>query len=110
MINISLNGWIDRHLEWTDVKARYVSLCPTGDRIQDLSLATFCLDILIEAVTKTFLGKVIYDIEPELSGALLDFNPDAWMLVFKYPHGKNRRLGKERRGIFPGSIAAKLVN
>ncbi|KAB8300568.1 hypothetical protein EYC80_000726 [Monilinia laxa] len=99
VINISLNGWIDRHLEWNDVKARYLTLCPTGDRIRHLSLSAFCSDVLIEAVTKTFFGKVIYDIEPELSGALLGFNTDAWMLVFKYPHGKNSRLGKARKKI-----------
>ena len=35
--------------------------------------------------------------EPDLVQAMLDFNDDAWMLIFQYPQSRDSKLHKARR-------------
>ena len=97
IINDSLTGYIDHYLEWSELTNAYKS--QSGNSINNLSLSALCSDVLVGAVTKSFFGPGIYEIEPNMTKALLDFNQDAWMLVFQYPQGPNSRLKKARRRI-----------
>lgn len=82
---------------WESLADRY-ELTPSG-RLEGVSLKGLCDVILVDAITRTLFGDGIYEIEPNLTKCLLDFNDGAWMLVFKYPLAGVPKLQKSRDNI-----------
>lgn len=68
---------------------------PTGI----MSLKDFCASVLVDSLTRTLFGEHIRYLEPNIVQYLLDFNDDAWMLVFKYPQSANSKLNVARNKI-----------
>ena len=62
-----------------------------------VSLKDFCAEVLIDALSRTMFGDRIYEIEPDLVQNMVDFNEDAWMLMFHYPQSPDSKLHKARR-------------
>lgn len=52
---------------------------------KQISLMEWCGEVLIGGATKAMFGDELLRIEPELISTFMDFNDDAWMLLFKYP-------------------------
>ena len=91
----SLLGYINGSLRWESVSQRGVAM-------SKVSLKDFCADILVDALTRTLFGDRILEVEPELVKSLLDFNDDAWMLIFHYPQSAASKLMKARHKILQG--------
>ena len=88
----TLLGHINKSLRWENVPER-------GMAMSKVSLKDFCADILVDALTRTLFGDRIFELEPNLVQHLLDFNDDAWMLIFHYPQSAKSKLSKARRNI-----------
>lgn len=69
-----------------------------------LSLKDFCASVMVDSLTRTLFGEHIRYLEPEIVQCLLDFNDDAWMLVFKYPQSANSKLNSARNKILKGFV------
>lgn len=95
--------YISESLRWETVSARYPLLHPGS--ANRLSLKDFCAEVLVDAITRTFFGDRIYEVESELVQNLLDFNDDAWMLIFKYPQSSASKLSKARQKILRAFVA-----
>ncbi|MCJ1244327.1 hypothetical protein MMC30_001525 [Trapelia coarctata] len=52
---------------------------------KQISLMGWCGEVLIGGTIKAMFGDRLLQIEPELRSIFMDFNEDAWMLLFKYP-------------------------
>ena len=96
VINETLLGKIDRSMRYKHVETRY------GPSSKSISLADFCGEVLVDAITRTLFGERIYDFEPNLVRHLLNFNEDAWMLVFQVPQSTESRLNVARSHILKG--------
>lgn len=75
-----------------------------GSSTRVLSLKDFCASVLVDALTRTLFGEHIRNLEPNIVQCLLDFNDDAWMLVFKYPQSANSKLNVARNRILKGFV------
>ena len=87
----SLFDYIDDSLHWEKLASRY------GGTINRVSLSDFCAEILVEALSRTMFGDRIFELEPDLIQSMVDFNDDAWMLIFQYPQPPGSRLHVARR-------------
>lgn len=96
-INRTLLGYISRSM--TQDMARSMQTGVATEGVCSISLNSFCSTILVDAVTRTLFGDGIYEIEPDMTQCLLDFNYDAWMLVFQYPQAANSKMIKARQKI-----------
>ena len=95
----TLLGHMNDLLERESVKAHY------GASVVSVSLRDLCGRILVDALTRTLFGKGIYDVEPNIVQYIIDFNQDAWMLVFKYPQSPGSRLNRARDMILNAFVA-----
>lgn len=68
-----------------------------GGATSRIPLTRFCGEILVEALGRAMFGSQGFDMEPDLVQAMLDFNDDAWMLIFQYPQSHDSKLHKARR-------------
>ena len=87
----SLFGHLDQSLRWGSLLSRY------GRSTNRISLKDFCADILVDALSRSMFGNRIFELEPELIRCMIDFNDDAWMLIFKYPQAADSKLHISRR-------------
>ena len=95
----TLLGHIDNMLERENVKAHY------GASVNSVSLKDFCGRIMVEALTRTLFGNGIFDVEPNIVQYIIDFNQDAWMLVFKYPQPAGSKLNRARDMLLNAFVA-----
>ena len=95
MFSGKLLGCLGESLHWGKLSTRYGPPC--SGWIMKVSLQDLCGEVLVDAITRTFFGDRIYDTEPEMIQNLLDFNDDAWMLIFHYPQKKGSKLHKARQ-------------
>ena len=86
----TLLGHISALLDKKSVRAQF------GPSTMSVSLKDFCSRILVDALTRTLFGSGIYDVEPNMVRYLLDFNEDAWMLVFQYPQSARSKLNTSK--------------
>ena len=98
--NISevLLGNIDASLRWENVYRRY------GVATTRISLMDFCSEVLDDALSRTLFGDRIYEAAPDLVQNLLDFNDDAWMLIFHVTQSADSKLKKARSKILEGFV------
>ncbi len=87
---------IDASLCWESIYRRY------GVETTRISLKDFCSEVLVDALSRTLFGHRIYEAAPDLVQNLLDFNDDAWMLIFHYPQSAESKLKKSRSKILEG--------
>ena len=78
------------------------SVCAANHRVSEsdlrsISLLSFCSNILVDAVTRALFGDGIYELKPDMTQHLLEFNQDAWMLIFQYPQRSGSRVNVVRR-------------
>lgn len=64
-----------------------------------VSLKDFTRTALVDAITASMFGDHLHRIEPNMTRYMLDFNDDAWMVVFRYPQTLARRLSQCRQKI-----------
>ncbi|KAL9124010.1 MAG: hypothetical protein Q9217_006617 [Psora testacea] len=75
-----------RHVDWKSGKT--------------VRLMDFCADVALTTMTRSFFGHLIYDIEPDFSQNLYDFNEQAWKtLTTPYPRFAARKLHRAKHGI-----------
>ena len=85
---------LDASLHWERLNSTYTS----GS--EPVALMGFCADILLTELTQVLFGQLVYDIQPELTRQLYDFNEDSWkILVFEYPKFAARRAANAKDGI-----------
>lgn len=96
-LNSTLLGHISRLM--TQDMAQTMQKRGATDGLRSISLNSFCSTILVEAITRTLFGDGIYEIEPNMTQCLLEFNADAWMLVFQYPQAANSKMNQARKKI-----------
>lgn len=82
----------------------YDGSCGKGPPTGVLSLRGFCASVLVDALTRTLFGEHMRHLEPNIVQYLVDFNDDAWMLVFKYPQSANSKLKVARNKILNGFV------
>ncbi len=87
----SLLGHISDLLCWDAVYKRF------GAKPSKISLNKFCGEVLVEALSRAMFGNRIFEVEPDLVQSMLDFNDDAWMLIFQYPQSSESKLHRARR-------------
>lgn len=88
-----LKGNIEELLRWDRLQQRY------GIKVSHISLKELCSEVLVDATTRTLFGDGIFEVEADIVRHFLDFNNDAWMLVFHYPPPRGSKLKKARRKI-----------
>ena len=71
----------------------------TAKDTRRISVFKLCEHELVEAITKSMFGDLIYEIEPDLTQSLLDLNDDVWMLIFHYPQFAAKKLYRARQKI-----------
>ena len=86
---------LDKSLQWPQLIAFYQ--LGTRRKLERVSLSFFCSETLVDATTRTLYGDGIYKIDPQMTRHLVTFAEDAWMLIFKYPHGPRSKLSIARR-------------
>ena len=101
-ISETLLRYIDNSLRWEDVSSQH-GLALSG-QAKGVSLKDFCAEVLVDAITRTFFGDRIYDAEPQLIPNFLNFNNDAWMLIFHYPQSAASSLKKAQRRILKAFV------
>ncbi|KAL9002021.1 MAG: hypothetical protein Q9188_005028 [Gyalolechia gomerana] len=88
-----LVGNIEELLRWDRLQQRY------GIKVSHISLKDLCSQVLVDATTRTLFGDGIFEVEADIVRHFLDFNNDAWTLVFHYPQARGSKLKKARRKI-----------
>ena len=76
-----------------------------GATIKCISLIDLCSEVLVDVTTRTLFGDGLIEIEANIVRHFLEFNNDAWMLVFHYPQRKGSKLMTAR-----GKILDAFVN
>ena len=99
MFSKVLLSHIDELLSFTRLQKRY------GATIKRISLEDLCSEVLVDVTTRTLFGDGLIEIEPNIVRDTLEFNNDAWMLVFHYPQRKGSKLMTAR-----GRILDAFVN
>ncbi len=92
-----LMGHINSSLRWEKLSQR-------GFLMGQVSLKDFCAEVLVDALTRTMFGDRILEVEPEIIRNLLNFNDDAWMLIFHYPQSPASKLNQARNKVLEGLI------
>ncbi|KAF7856021.1 hypothetical protein EAF04_009977 [Stromatinia cepivora] len=64
-----------------------------------LSLKTFCRGKIIDMITEYIFGSVFSPIEPDLAKHMIQFNDDAWMVLFHYLAFMAPKLTRARRTV-----------
>ncbi|KAL8909703.1 MAG: hypothetical protein Q9207_000012 [Kuettlingeria erythrocarpa] len=93
-----LLGRIDEWLSWNRVQQRY----GTAGRL--IPLKDLCTEVLVDVTTRTLFGDGLVEVEANIVRHFLDFNNDAWMLVFQYPQKKGSKLMTARRRILDALV------
>ena len=97
-ISEDLLGNIDGLLRCEVVNHRY------GNATCRVSLKDICSNVMVDAITQTWFGAKIFNVQPDLVQHFLDFNDDAWMLIFRYPQLANSKLSRARHKILQGFV------
>ena len=75
-----------RHVDWKD-----------GSTV---TLMDFCADAALTTMARSLFGDLIYDITPDLSQCLYDYNEEAWKtLLIQYPTFAARKLHRAKHKI-----------
>ena len=90
VFNAALLEQIDQRMRIEHVRIRF------GPDLKCVSLTEFCGDVLVDAITTAFFGEGIFEIERDMVKYLLEFNEDAWKLVFQVPQSKDSKLSVSR--------------
>ncbi|KAI9701109.1 MAG: hypothetical protein M1836_001778 [Candelina mexicana] len=88
-----LLGFISESLCWERVKRQY------GSATVHISLKELCGNVMVDSLTRALFGIEVLNIEPSLVQCLLDFNDDAWMLIFHYRQSSASKLHQARSKI-----------
>ena len=91
-------------LSYIDVSLRCEHASARGLTKTRISLKDFCSEVLVDALTRTLFGDGIFEVEPNMVQNLLDFNDDAWMLIFHYPQSAASKLNKARHNILEAFV------
>lgn len=92
-----LLGCISESLRWKKISIGH-DISYSG-WVHQVSLKGLCDEVLVDATTRTLFGDHLYAGEPNLVQDLLDFNDDAWMLIFHYPQSAGSKLNKARNNL-----------
>ena len=90
-------GFIDENLQWE--KLAGPSVMEISETYIQLSLKTFCRGKLIDMISHYMFGEKLYQIEPNIAEHMVQFNDDAWMVLFRYPKFMAPKLAKSRQKI-----------
>lgn len=71
---------------------------------REMSLMKWCGEVLVHTATESMFGERLLQIEPGLISTFLDFNSDAWMLIYKYPRIAARKMYKARDKIIDALV------
>lgn len=92
-----ITHFLEENLQWEKLAGPSVMEI-SGSHIQ-LSLKTFCRGKLIDMISHYMFGERLYQVEPGIAEHMVQFNDDAWMVLFRYPEFMAPRLAKSRRKI-----------
>ena len=90
VFNAALLDQIDQRMRIEHVQTRF------GSDLKCVSLTEFCGDVLVDAITEALFGEGIFEIETNMIKYLLEFNEEAWKLVFQVPQPKDGKLNVSR--------------
>ena len=94
---------LHRSIHFTTFRNRLKSTTPGV--LSQVSLQHLCAEVLIDSTTRTLFGNSLCCVEPQLVQALVDFNEDAWKIVFHYPQTAGSKYMKAREKILRAMMA-----
>lgn len=62
-------------MQWEGLSAKYTTLVSPEEK--DVSLLTWCREVMVKAATMTYFDEALFQIEPSLSEVLSDFDEDS---------------------------------
>lgn len=96
-LSLKITHYIGETLRWEALAG------PTTKDISEsyiqLSLKTFCRENLIGMISKYMFGDKLNQMEPGITEYMVQFNDDAWMVLFRYPELMAPKMAKARRKI-----------
>ena len=79
-----VQGWIDRHLNLTDLAA-YPSAVFQGSSSIEVPLYQWCSETFIQLGQDVYFGDTLTQIDPGLPAAFLAFDELIWKMLYRYP-------------------------
>ena len=76
--------YLERNLQWTRIVS-FALVHVERKRSVRLSLKDFTRTIMLEAITDSFFGDCLAQVEPDIVKYAAGLNDEAWMLVHRYP-------------------------
>lgn len=92
-----ITHYIDENLRWE--KLAGPATIDISETYTQLSLKTFCREKIIDMISRYMFGEKLRQIEPSIAEYMVQFNDDAWMVLFRYPEFMTPKLAKSRRKI-----------
>ena len=86
---------LERALHWDRLSGPYVQLSTLQRK--HVSLKGLCRSLVVDAITRSMWGDLLHEIEPSTTQCMLDFNDDAWMVIFHYPQIMAPKMNSARR-------------
>lgn len=99
-LNAMENSYLKRlsdNLCWGHMTGSHVLACTTTQK--RLSLKGFFRYIVVDAITYSIFGGSLQKINPDIAWDMINFNDDAWMVVFRYPEFTSPKLVNSKRRI-----------
>ena len=94
-LSLKISHYIDETLRWEALAGPATK--DISEHFIHSSLKTFCREKLIEMISKYMFGDKFQQMEPSIAEHMVQFNDDAWMVLFQYPELMAPRMVKARR-------------
>lgn len=92
-----ITRYIDDSLQWE--KLAGPATMDISESYTQLSLKTFCREKIIDMISRYMFGDKLHQLEPGIAEHMVQFNDDAWMVLFRYPEFMAPKLARSRRKI-----------
>ena len=76
---------IEESLHWETMRDRYILRFDESSCSREILLKKWCGDVLLEAATRAFFGKILLQIKPDLFHDYFEFDDSSWQLLYRYP-------------------------
>ena len=81
---VQFHRYIEGNMQWNRVSSLAIQQFHSKGVVV-LSLKDFSRRIMLEAITDSFFGSCLFQVEPNIVQYAAGFNDEAWMLVHRYP-------------------------
>lgn len=89
--------FLNEALLWENISGACV-LRDSG-KYKEISLLTWCRDILLDVATQAYFEDVLREIEPDFYSILTEFDNNVWMILYQYPRLLSQRMRAPKKRI-----------